>query len=476
MAAVLSGSLPRVPETQSDSAIRGVAQAAFDRMSKVIYVAYPGFNDLFRHTRHRVSEEVPTACVRTDGTYAFNPHFFLGLASDGERATLIVHEIMHLALSHFDRLGERDPRLFNVAADHEINLLLEEAGFVPIPGWICDDRFRNMRAEDIYAILQQEMAQEQQQQQQQQQQQGQGQGQDEPGQGQPGQGQPGQGQPGQGKGQGKPKDGTDGPGPGQWGDMDVEGSQAIKQGTQKPEGISPNGAEWAEMAEQALKSVGVQGGAIIDWLRAKITPNLNVGNVIGRLAKQKLGDDDISYYRESSSERALRGYAQRNPVRAPKLAVTMESHRRVLVIQDLSGSRLGEQVKRDAEVIKAIQRILEVPVDVMTHDVDVLSDQKDVVAELLPRTNGGGTNHEAVLAYAEERAKGRTPYDVIVMLTDGYTNWPQGDWVARLRCPVILHSCDELTPDLVPPGVIGIGPLGEQITSSHGRPALPRRR
>ena len=68
---------------------------------------------------------VETAC--TDGVRLFvNPEFMNNL-SHLEKIFVIVHEIMHCVLLHDRRIGNRDPFIFNLAADYEVNGILVNA-------------------------------------------------------------------------------------------------------------------------------------------------------------------------------------------------------------------------------------------------------------------------------------------------------------------------------------------------------------
>lgn len=63
---------------------------------------------------------------------------------------------MHVILYHSLRRGIRDPKLWNIACDHAVNLLLKEHGFKPYPYDYCDTRFIGMSAEQVYDILEKE--------------------------------------------------------------------------------------------------------------------------------------------------------------------------------------------------------------------------------------------------------------------------------------------------------------------------------
>lgn len=82
----------------------------------------------------------------------FSPRFFLSITPD-ERIGVLVHECYHVAAMHIIREGNRDHDLFNQAADHVINLDLEERGF-KLPGFrLADPRFIGMGTEQVYDIL-----------------------------------------------------------------------------------------------------------------------------------------------------------------------------------------------------------------------------------------------------------------------------------------------------------------------------------
>lgn len=64
---------------------------------------------------------------------------------------VLAHEMLHAALRHGDRVGGRDPYLWNVAADYVINDWLVEMGVGEIPdGLLYDPRLHAMSAEEVY--------------------------------------------------------------------------------------------------------------------------------------------------------------------------------------------------------------------------------------------------------------------------------------------------------------------------------------
>lgn len=98
-----------------------------------------------------VPGSLPT--MATDGSrVVYNPAFVDGL-SPAELEGTLAHEVMHCALGHQCRRGERDPELWNQAADLAINPLLVANGFTLPAGALLDPAFDNLSAEEIYARL-----------------------------------------------------------------------------------------------------------------------------------------------------------------------------------------------------------------------------------------------------------------------------------------------------------------------------------
>ena len=97
----------------------------------------------------------PTAAV--DGKHLFiNSEFFVGLGTKAKRATLLAHEALHVALKHMIRaesITQEQWDTFNNAGDYVINQMLLDDGFEAIPGWLQDDKYKNMSTEQVYKLL-----------------------------------------------------------------------------------------------------------------------------------------------------------------------------------------------------------------------------------------------------------------------------------------------------------------------------------
>lgn len=100
---------------------------------------------------HQFNDKIPTA--RTNGKRVeYNPQFFMSLNHE-ERVFLMLHEAMHCAYLHMERLDGRCPDRFNVAADHVINLQLIDRGFKMPQCGIADPDFKDLSTEEVYNLL-----------------------------------------------------------------------------------------------------------------------------------------------------------------------------------------------------------------------------------------------------------------------------------------------------------------------------------
>jgi predicted metal-dependent peptidase len=95
----------------------------------------------------------PVPTMATDGRrILYNPVFVDGLTPAELEGTL-AHEVMHVALAHHCRRGDRQRRTWNHAADYAINPILLANRFTLPQGVLVDPAFDNLSAEEIYARL-----------------------------------------------------------------------------------------------------------------------------------------------------------------------------------------------------------------------------------------------------------------------------------------------------------------------------------
>ena len=99
----------------------------------------------------KTAERMATAAV--DGRRMwYNPKFINSLDKD-ENMFLVGHEVLHCVFNHLCRRFDRDPKLYNMAADYVINATLVEAGFKMPKIGLYDEKFLNWTTEDVYDHL-----------------------------------------------------------------------------------------------------------------------------------------------------------------------------------------------------------------------------------------------------------------------------------------------------------------------------------
>lgn len=91
--------------------------------------------------------------MATDGRrLVYNPEFVAQL-TPAELEGVIAHEVMHVALAHHCRRGDRKLQPWNEAADYAVNPILLDNGITLPADLLIDPAFRNLSAEEIYAQL-----------------------------------------------------------------------------------------------------------------------------------------------------------------------------------------------------------------------------------------------------------------------------------------------------------------------------------
>lgn len=116
------------------------------------------FATLAMRLRYSPCWDIGTAA--TDGKrLLYNPDFVNELKT-AELVGVLAHEVLHCTNSHMTRRGDREPRLWNVAADLAINSILKDAGYaLPANGCFAGQgQFAKyapmLAAEEYYSLLQ----------------------------------------------------------------------------------------------------------------------------------------------------------------------------------------------------------------------------------------------------------------------------------------------------------------------------------
>jgi predicted metal-dependent peptidase len=119
---------------------------------------HPFFGTLLFRLGARPSRAVAT--MATDGISMFYNPEFVETLNAAELIGVLAHEVMHPALQHHTRRGDRNQARWNMACDYAINPMLLDAGLTLPKDILIDDRFRGMSAERIYNLIEEERNQE----------------------------------------------------------------------------------------------------------------------------------------------------------------------------------------------------------------------------------------------------------------------------------------------------------------------------
>ena len=114
----------------------------------------PFFGMLVMKMRTVENANIPT--MGTDGRDLFFSPAFTEKLTKEELLGVLCHEVLHVAYGHHLRRGKRDHRLWNVACDYAINLVLYEANLTLPAGALMSSDYKGMTAEQIYKLLEKE--------------------------------------------------------------------------------------------------------------------------------------------------------------------------------------------------------------------------------------------------------------------------------------------------------------------------------
>ena len=120
-----------------------------------LLLRHPFFGNMATRLRIQCADDwCPTAAVDGRNLY-FNTQFFNAM-SNKEIEFVIAHEILHCVFDHLGRRDERNPLLYNIAADYKVNNLLvrDRIGEKPsIVDCYQDFKYEEWTSEEIYDEL-----------------------------------------------------------------------------------------------------------------------------------------------------------------------------------------------------------------------------------------------------------------------------------------------------------------------------------
>jgi predicted metal-dependent peptidase len=321
---------------------------------------------------------------------AYDPDWFDSLPLD-EIVGVLAHEVLHIALKHGLRRQGRDPVVWNMACDYAVNLILIDCGFKLPEGGLVDKTYKDMAAEQIYALLEKKQPKRPQ-------------------------------RPGSGKGSGSGAPNTQGDG------IPGTGSDLLAPGSLGKDGKPDPAAEAAAHDPAKLREIERR-------LTERIAQATNMGRMAGNMPGSLLRALDNLLHPPVPWQELLRpmmrsvvkaneSWSRRNrrfsQVYLPSRHSTQI--RKVVVIGDTSGSITSDDLRSiGGSIVDIAEEVNPRSIHVLWADTRVAGEQvfeSGDTIRLEPK-GGGGTDMRVPLAYAAELNP-----DVVVLITDGETPWP----------------------------------------------------
>lgn len=109
------------------------------------------FATLLLHAEFVPSREVASAATDGERVYV-NPEVAASLPPD-ILDSLLLHEVLHAALSHTERRGPREKKRWNKAADTIVNGMVAAAGLPTPPTFQRDEHLERLSVEEVYTAI-----------------------------------------------------------------------------------------------------------------------------------------------------------------------------------------------------------------------------------------------------------------------------------------------------------------------------------
>jgi len=146
----------------TEEKLKVMRHEVFDRIivARVgLLLRHPFFGNMATRLRILAADDwLPTAAVDGRNLY-FNTQFFNAM-SNKEIEFVIAHEILHCVFDHLGRRNERNPMLYNIAADYIVNntLVRDRIGEKPkLVDCFQDFKYEGWTSEEVYEDLLEEM-------------------------------------------------------------------------------------------------------------------------------------------------------------------------------------------------------------------------------------------------------------------------------------------------------------------------------
>lgn len=348
------------------------------------------YSGIFMLGKTSVDDAVPTAV--TNGRDVKYGRKFVEELTDAEIRGLVLHENLHKAFRHlvtWKNLYKENAKKANMACDYVINLMiydLDPSGLdIKLPeGGLLDEQYRGMNSKQVYDLLKGKCGD-------------------------------GGGEEGGNGSEKKDGEGGDGDGPHGFDDHDWEGAA---------DNPADEEEKWAKEVDQALRQgailAGKMKGNIDRNIKDLLTPKVDWREALRDFVTSFCNDKDLSTWRKPNR----RWVAQ--DVYLP--SVIGETVGPLVVAIDTSGSIDGGVLSEFlSEVVSICSTVTPERIDLLYWDTRVAGHEKyeqgsfEGLMQFTKPRGGGGTDVRSVFEYVKQKA---LKPEAVIVLTDGYTPWP----------------------------------------------------
>lgn len=358
------------------------------------FAEHPFWGTILSCMKFVVSSEFPVAATDCHSRIVINPACVEFNKEDLK--FVVLHELLHTIFLHSQRRGRRDYRLWNVACDYAVNsVLIDEMGMNTSLEKLYDPRFKKKSAEEIYEILKDEI-------------------------------------------QSQSGDKTN-PSGVEVSDSDGEKNTCVggssdreKQGKLFPDDLIPSNNPREE--SEKTKDLIVQAHTVYEKMKHKFRGDLpsSVVKVIKKIIEPRIPFERLlaRYVSEFVTGKGEYSYSPVNKKAAFLFDIVLpsinkEESQKVVVAVDTSGSISESELSLFAGAIKKLSTLTQ-ELTVITCDCKiqqvVRTSEIESFLKKLDFKGRGGTSHIPVFEYIDKNI--RNP-DVVVCLTDGYTEYPE---------------------------------------------------
>lgn len=397
----------------SDEKVRECARRLLlSRMRVLLNNGFYGL--LLMHMKMSLDNNLETAA--TDGERIYFSPKFMDEISDDELDFVLMHEILHVALLHCARRGERDNELFNIACDIVVNSNILSSNNMNLKSITLKKYGESMHtapnghegclygAEEVYEMLLKR----------------------EKGKGQ-------KGGNGQGDGKGKKRDSGFSDDHSRWEECDKEDLKNV----------------WIKRVCDAAEAIEIQKASTdrgnVPLFAKRILKEMKNPQVDWRVILNDFVQEEVCDYSFSPPDRRF----DSSPFFLPDFNDTDIEVSDILFMIDTSGSMSDEMITAAYSEIKgAIDQFdgkLKGYLGFFDAEVtEIVPFESEEKFKIIKPSGGGGTDFDVIFKYVAEHMQERMPKSIIIM-TDGYAPFPYEEMAMEIPVLWLLNN-EEVVP------------------------------